>query len=529
MDDTDQQEPGRTGRAWSVRTRVLALMLSLMVSGLLVAGAVTFSVQFAELHDRIERDLLQEVDELDSLARAGPEGPAADGSLRPYTDLDTVFRSYLQSSVPGQSESVVALIDGEPTLVSGGERPFELDRPEVVSAALAVHQEGRSVFTDTELDGRQLRLIVTSVQLPEEARQGIFVVGIDIGTLRGRIVDDMTTYALVALGTIVLTGLAGHLVAGRLLRPLIELREATSAINAEDLTRRVEVSDADTDVAQLSRTFNQMLDRLEAGFADQRRFLDDAAHELRTPLTIIRGNLELVAADDPRDVEQTRELVLDEMDRMQRLVNDLLLLASAQRPDFVRRGPVDVAVLGDEVMDRVNLLGERDFVRAGWPTGTVRADRQRLQQAVVQLAANAVKFTSPGDTVTVGLSWSPATSEVRDRVGTPAEEYLVVSVQDTGVGIEPDQMERIFERFSRADNARHLDGSGLGLAIVMAIARAHQGTVTLDSQVGIGSTFRVWIPRSRSSVTSGRRSVRLDGESAPAEPDRERRGVKLAP
>lgn len=357
MDDTGRRARKRPGRPWTVRTRVLALMLALMVTGLLVAGAVTFSVQFAELNERVEQDLAQEVGELGSLAASGPEGVASDGGGAPYTNLDELFYAYLQGSVPGRFESVLTLIDGEPRFVSGGDRPFALDRPEVVAAALATHQEGRSVMTDLQLDDRSLWLMVASVQLPGETREGVFVVGIDVGSQRARLYHEMATYAVVALGTTVATGLAGHLVAGRLLRPLTELREATSAITAEDLTRRVEVSHADTDVAQLAVTFNQMLDRIEAGIADQRQFLDDAAHELRTPLTIIRGNLELVAADDPGDVDQTRELVLDEVDRMQRLVDDLLLLAKAQRPDFVRPAPVEVSALAEELMDRVHLLG----------------------------------------------------------------------------------------------------------------------------------------------------------------------------
>jgi signal transduction histidine kinase/DNA-binding response OmpR family regulator len=299
-------------------------------------------------------------------------------------------------------------------------------------------------------------------------------------------------------GTMLLAGLTGHVMAGRLLRPLTQLREATSAITPEDLTRRVDVSNADNDVAQLGRTFNQMLDRLEAGIVDQRQFLDDAAHELRTPLTIIRGNLELVTADDPEDVAATRDMVLDETDRMQRLVDDLLLLAKAQRPDFVRPEPVDVAAFAEELLDRVHLLGERRWARAGSATGVVRADRQRLQQAAVQLAANAVKFSEPGDSVTVGLSWSQPSAEVRARVPRATERYLVVSVQDTGAGLEPDQAERVLERFDRGgDNASNVEGSGLGPAIVMAIAEAHQGTVTLDSQVGIGSTFRCGFPATR--------------------------------
>ncbi|TQL49194.1 sensor histidine kinase [Ornithinicoccus hortensis] len=492
MDEDTEQRTGRPRRPWSVRVRVVAAMTAVMTLGLVAAGAVTFSVTFAELNQRVRSELLQEVDELSSLAARGPQ----DGDPGPYTDLDELFQAYLLTSVPGDHESMVSLVDGVPTLVPGGDLPFHLDSPEVVAAARAAFREGETVITNITDDGRDLKMVVADVQLPGETRQGAFVVAIDVGAQRRAVWNNVGTYSLVALATVLLTALLGHLIAGRLLRPITDLRQATAGISSDDLTRRVEVTGADNDIAQLALTFNQMLDRLETGFADQRQFLDDAAHELRTPLTIIQGNLELMDSGDVADVGQTRELVLDELARMKRLVDDLLLLAKSQRPDFVRPQAFDVAVFAEELKDRVHMLGDRHWEAWGGATGEVVADRQRLQQAVVQLAANAVKFSDRQDTIEVGLDWSPPTAEVREAVPEAAERYLVVTVRDTGVGIDPDQVDRIFERFGRGADAHGVEGAGLGLAIVLAIARAHHGTVTLDSLPGRGSTFRLWIPDS---------------------------------
>lgn len=480
------------------------MMLAFMVSGLLLAGTVTFTVQFAQLGERIERELEQEVSEIERLAARGSEAGSSPDEA--YTDLDQLFDDYLLSTVPGQLETVVTLIDGEPSLIPDRERPVELDDPEAVALIQETYVPGQRVIREVELQGLLLRIDVTPVQVDGDPREGIFAVAIDIGTLRERIWRDVRDYTLISLVTILLAGAVGQLVAGRLLRPLTHLREATSAINHDDLTRRVHVHQADTDIAQLTVTFNAMLDRLEAGVADQRQFLDDAAHELRTPLTIIRGNLELVDADDREDVRQTHALVFDEIDRMQRLVNDLLLLAKAQRPDFVHLSDVDVESLTEDLLDRIHLLGERRWRRTGSPAGVLQADRQRLQQAVVQLAANAVKFSRPGTVITIDFSWAPPTLEVLGSIERPAPRYLVIGVQDTGAGIEPEQAARIFDRFGRADNARDVEGSGLGLAIVLAIGEAHQGTVTVESQPGAGSTFRLWIPSVRADAGATERA-----------------------
>jgi len=241
------------------------------------------------------------------------------------------------------------------------------------------------------------------------------------------------------------------------------------------------VSGAD-DVSALARTFNAMLDRLEGAFTAQRSFLDDAGHELRTPITVVRGNIELLDSRDPEEVEDVRTLVLDELDRMARLVDELTLLAKAQRPDFVRPGPVDLGSFIDDLEGRLPPLGARRWLVDERAETVVTADRQRLTQAVLQLASNAAKATVEGAEIAVG-----------SRVDTSRRE-VQVWVRDSGAGVAPDEQARIFERFARGSSADAVEGSGLGLAIVSAIAEAHGGTVRLDSMVGRGSTFTLVLP-----------------------------------
>jgi signal transduction histidine kinase len=227
-----------------------------------------------------------------------------------------------------------------------------------------------------------------------------------------------------------------------------------------------------------SRTFNDMLDRLEAAFATQRRFLDDAGHELRTPITIIRGHLELMG-DEPEERRATLALVMDELDRMSRLVEDVITLAKAERPDFLDLRTVDVEALTGEVHTKATGLAPRRWVLQEAGRGVVVADRQRLTQAIVQLAQNAVQHTGPDDVIAIS-------SRLADGEAT-------FTVRDTGPGVAPADRERIFDRFGRGRGARR-EGAGLGLAIVRAIAEAHGGRVAVDSPDGGGAAFRLIVP-----------------------------------
>jgi two-component system, OmpR family, sensor kinase len=221
-----------------------------------------------------------------------------------------------------------------------------------------------------------------------------------------------------------------------------------------------------------------MLDRLERAFETQRQFLDDAGHELRTPLTIVQGQLELLP-DDPSERQRTIELVLDEVKRMGRMVGDLILLAQSDEPDFLQLEPVDVAALTNDLHAKAQALGDHDWRIDRVGRGIIVADRQRLTQAVVQLAQNAVQHTEHGGEIGIGSVVSPGEARFW--------------VRDTGSGVAPQDRERIFRRFERGADETS-DGAGLGLAIVTAIARAHGGRAELDRATDGGATFSITVP-----------------------------------
>ncbi len=286
--------------------------------------------------------------------------------------------------------------------------------------------------------------------------------------------------AAAAIGVLIVGTIVAFFAAGRVLAPLGQLTETARQITESDLTRRIEVHGYD-ELAEQARTFNAMLERLEAAFESQRSLIRDVGHELRTPITIVRGNLEFLDADeDPEERRETIELVTDELDRITRLVDELLLLARSERPDFLELETVNLGTLSDELLAKASALGARDWRLESRGAGMIVADRQRLTQAVMSLAQNAVQQTSDGDPIELG-------TENRDGRAR-------LWVRDWGPGIAPEEQSQVFERFARGRDGRGYEGTGLGLAIVKAIAEAHGGTVELTSRPGAGARFTIAVP-----------------------------------
>jgi two-component system, OmpR family, sensor kinase len=238
----------------------------------------------------VRQDIVQEAGELQRLAQRGPLGPDASLSEdlkataeEAFTDLPQLFYTFMTTTVPGEHESIIALVGGEPAFEHADRSRFQLDDPATLAAAVERARPGQTVVFDHEQDGRSLRLGVISVVLDEDPRQGYFVVGFDMSAQRQIVLDSLWRYLGIAALTTVVAGLVAFVLVGRVTAPITRLRRATEQISPEDLGRRVPVTQDDSDVGQLAVNFNGMLSRIEAAFVQQRQFLDDAAHELRTP------------------------------------------------------------------------------------------------------------------------------------------------------------------------------------------------------------------------------------------------------
>ncbi|MCK9792625.1 HAMP domain-containing histidine kinase [Isoptericola sp. 4D.3] len=478
--------PGPRGGP-TVRTRILTALLALTALALGFAGATAYLLTYEQVDDRIDADLTESADELRTLAASGVDPVTGD----PFSSAEEVVVTAIQLDVPARHEGVIGLRSGQRPLVSQQAVEVHLqDDPEFVAAVTPLLGSDQVVLRTISTPTTDYRALVAPVAaLPEAAgtrpaagEPAALVLAYDRVAEHAETQAVFRSYALVALAALVVTGVVGWLVAGRLLRPIRTLARTAQQIGDTDLAARIPETGND-DLTHLTRAFNGMLDRLEGSFESQRRLLDDVGHELRTPLTIVRGHLELMDTADPADAAETRSLALDELDRMNRLVDDLVTLATVGQPDFVRPSPVELGRLTDDVLDKARTLGERTWLVDSRTDARTMADGQRLTQAWLQLAANAVKFSEPGSVIAIGSRTNDDGSRVR------------LWVRDEGVGIAADDLGRIFDRFARGDHdGARRDGSGLGLAIVSAIAEGHRGEVTVASTPGQGSTFTVVIP-----------------------------------
>jgi signal transduction histidine kinase len=428
---------------------------------------------------RIERAVTEQVEqELAEFATLRDEG--IDPQTRPvqgFDDVRTLIRTFLLRNVPDDDELLVGWWDGRPQVVSDPEH-----RPLVFDPQFRSTVERRLEPGGTErLQTRWGEVVVTVQPVRDPQRNGAFVIASFLADEHEELDRVMRTYAVVAVLSLLLITGVGSWQAGRLLAPLRTLRGTAEELTATDLSRRIPETGHD-DITALTRTVNQMLDRLEAAFTGQRQFLDDVGHELKTPLTVIRGHLELLDAADPGEVEQTRELLVDEVDRMARLVGDLIMLAKSARPDFVRPAPVNVATLTATVLDKCRALGPRRWVLDEQAEFLGELDEQRLTQAMLQLAENAVKHTGAGDEIGVG-----------SRLDRSADR-LELWVRDTGPGVPDADKQRIFERFGRSDVPHGDEGFGLGLSIVKAVAAGHGGTAHVADESPRGARFVLSLP-----------------------------------
>ena len=281
-------------------------------------------------------------------------------------------------------------------------------------------------------------------------------------------------------------GFAGYLLAGRALAPIDTITRTARRISAQDLSARLNLSGAEDEVGRLASTFDDMLERLDESFQRERRFTADASHELRTPLAAMEAILSVVRSErrTPAEYEQALDDLAEETARLRALVEDLLQLARGGQPANFEPWPVDISAMCGDVTDALRPLADAKggllLVCRAEPGLIVRGDDDSLVRLLLNLVENAIKFTETGRI---------------DVSATAHDDDVVVEVADTGVGIPPEELAEIFERFHRADRSRSTSGAGLGLSLARQIVKSHSGTITVRSREGQGSTFTVTLPR----------------------------------
>ena len=457
----------------TIRARIMWAMVLLAVLSLATSGAIVAAVQDRNIVDKVEQQLRRAKDELQVLAERGVD-PATGARFSGPSEL---LRTYLERTVVSTAEGELAFVAGSVAWRSDVGLQPENDA-ELIERVTPLTQGDVIVLQRMRTAEGNYFVLVAPVHYPNE--NGALVHVYDLDQAEADLRRTMTVYALVALATIAAVVLLAWVAVGRLLKPIEDLRAAAESIDERDLTTRVPVRGKD-DLTALSVTINRMLDRVRSLVEGQRQLLDDVGHELRTPITIVRGHMELIDPHDPSDVEQTRDLVIDEVDRMGVLVSDLLMLAKSTESDFVKPEWFEVASLTDQTLEKARALGDRRWRLERVATAEVWVDPGRITKAWLQLAANAVKYSAPGSPITLGS---------RLQRG---EVHLWV--KDEGIGIAPDQLTTVRERFGRTREAESkAPGAGLGLSIVQSIVAAHRGRLEIESEHGVGSTFTIVLP-----------------------------------
>jgi heavy metal sensor kinase len=286
---------------------------------------------------------------------------------------------------------------------------------------------------------------------------------------------------------ILLAVLGGYVLVKRALEPVTRIIESAEGITSRNLNERLPIPRTQDELEQLSVALNRMIHRLDEAFQHTQRFLADASHELRTPLTIIQAELEaLERMGSGPDVQEPARSALDEVARLRTIVEGLFALSRLDAGEALEQtAPFDLAELAATTTDQMCLLAVDKKIAITCDASAkvvVEGDRARLKQVIVNLLDNAIKFTAPGGQIHVRVSLR--------------EQRAILEVTDNGMGMPPEAIPHVFERFFRVDKARSRDlgGAGLGLSIVKSICLAHRGRVEVESKEGHGSRFIVELP-----------------------------------
>lgn len=465
----------------SIRTRLTLWYVGLLALLLIVFGVALYTTVYITSYQEVDRALQQRATDIQAslatvitlqddialvIARGGFGVPPAD--VFTSGDIYVQLRN-LKGDVFSRSQNL-----GNQYLVIPPEQHARARMGETVPSDFTVNKTRLRAYVAPILTADHQ--VIGYIELAQSLRQ------VD-STLR-----DLATLIIISIASgLAVAAVGGWFIAGNILGPIDRVTLTAQKITrARDLGRRIDVPGTADEVGRLAMTFNEMLARIEELFRAQQRFVADVSHELRSPLTAVRGNLDLLqrgAVQDPQERAQVIEAIDSETARMNRLVSDLLLLARHDAGVPIAKQPIELDTLLLEVYRQAQLTAKGVTLTLGAEDqAIIVGDRDRLKQVLLNLVDNACKYTSPGGKVTLSL--------VKD------DAWVKIAIQDTGIGIASENIPNLFDRFYRVDKARSRDagGTGLGLAIAKSVVDAHNGKITVESQLGKGSTFTVWLP-----------------------------------
>ena len=458
--------------ARSLAARLMLVHVTVLVLGMSAVLAVVGLTFGNSTLDTVDAGLSDDIRELRTAIGGRPAGQTADA------EADT----YLHSQPFELGTFLVVEFTGQPIRGNPGSGALRADTQ--FQRWLAA-PPASSLVTELDVGQSHYRVRVAPLNL-NGAVVGGAVAATDLGPVRQQLRNTLLLAGSEAAVAVLFAILSTFVVLRRVLGAVHAVTTTASRITSLTPGGRLEDRQSGDEIGELVRTFNGMLDRLEAAAMAQRRLLSDVSHQMRTPLTVMRGHLEVASRTDlaaSPEVRETIDLLLDELKHTSALVDRMLVLGHALEPDFIAPEPVDLREFVADVYTAGMALAPRRWVHDPVPDLVVLVDRDKLRGAVLNLLDNAIKATTAEDEIRVAAMLGPG--------GT-----VDITVSDTGRGIPPELHARIFERFERGGPADER-GSGLGLAIVKAVSEAHGGHVTIESAVGAGCSVRIVLPGSR--------------------------------
>lgn len=489
MTDRDISRGERRGSRLPARARIVGWIVLTAALGLLALIVTVHSALQAGVARQANAQVEQELAEFDAFVSEGRDPRTG----RAFGDVRDVFDVYLRRQEPEPSELLLARADGSQDVLStsgGRQGSYDLAADHAVLSRVLAEAGGIAVTPAGEIRWGHRRVDAG------DGPDGTIALVVFTEPMAAEAGATTRLMAGVSAGSLILIAAMAFVAAGQILRPLREVQRTAEAITQEDLARRIPITGRD-DVAELAVQFNAMLDRLQEAFVGEQRFVDDAGRHLGEPIASLRRRL----TDLPEDPERRNaELAatLQDLDRMARIVSDLLILATVERPDTLTLRRLDAMAFTQSLEDPMRELGDRRWIVRHDARGECEVDPGLLTEAVLALVRNAVQHTEPGGTIEV----TDAFVETPD--GTPSLQFRVT---DDGPGVRPEEAEQIFERFGRGESGERRGRAGLGLAMVRAVADAHGGYAAVESRVGQGATFSLTVPAGAVGTSSAPRPV----------------------
>jgi len=479
----------------SFRLRLTLLYSAILALTLIVFGTALYTIQAKDTMNSLQANLIQNGNGLAQsiLNNYLNPNPPPKPPGPPPVPIETLSGDQAFNQL--RERDIMRVLDANGTLVAS---PFAGQEPDNVTQALPLSANGLQALKDKQVwweisSATGDHLLIYDIPVIYQGNVRFIVqVAQSLAQRDQALAALSSTLILAGLLTILIAFGISWILSGETLRPIHHITQTAQVIGREsDFTRRVDYKGPNDEIGQLASTFNSMLARLQDAYQGvsralklQRDFVADVSHELRTPLTTIRGNLELLRREPPMPMNEQSEVltdVVDESDRLIRLVHNLLILARADAGQSLTREPIAVRAVIEEACKQARQLDRQRQIIEGVDDLSVIGDRDALKQVLLILLDNAIKYT---------------TEEIRVSAKATENQFLI-RVTDKGPGIAPEKLARVFDRFYRGETDSNVQGFGLGLPIAKALIEEQSGTIEIQSELTQGTTVKINLPLSR--------------------------------